>query len=955
MRLIKILVLILLYGPPVAAQYYSTGEDPAGIKWKEIKTSNFQLIFPGGYEQKAQKLARMMEGVYTHGYRTLNHPPEKISVILHTHTVTSNGLVAWSPKRVEFYTTPNQKIYAQDWLEQLAIHEFRHVVQMDKIQTELPVIFRILFGEQAAAAVVGAYLPFWFIEGDAVMTETALSESGRGRLPAFLMQTRAQVVEKGLFSYDKASLGSYRDFVPDRYKFGYWFAGAIREQFGAKVWSDVLDELAGKPLSVNPVNRVLKRQTGSGKEDLYKRIFQEYLGKWKEEIASIKISKYKNISPQTGSYINYKYINVFNDSSFIALRESREDIDRIVLVKSGEESIVVTPGLVLEESMSVTGNMIIWAEHRTDIRWEHASRSVIVVYDMKTQTRKEFRHNYNLLSPVIAPDMKSFVAVETDFSNHYQLAVFDLKTGKKLAGYATPDNQYFLTPAWDPLAKVIYFAALSSAGKYLGSLDTATGQFSMLTQPDYHDVRNPKFRDGSLYYTSAKTGIDNIFCLNLLKEETSRVTSVPFGADYPSVTENRIFFSNYSSNGYGVSVQDLTEHEGKPSDEVKSANYKLANSLAAEEDSIPDPGQSSANPDYPVKPYRKLTHLFNFHSWAPLYIDVNDYEVQPGISFLSQNKLGTAGTLLGYVYDPAEHTGKYKIEFEYTGLFPVFSTELSYGNRKSSYARIIDEGSDTISQGYSWKELIWNFNMRLPLSFTRGKYTQFLQPEAEYNYEKIMQKDATPDEIFDGYYHSMSYRLFFRNMIRKAELDIVPDWGQTLDLYYQHSPGGGTRISDLKAAETMLYFPGILKNHGIRFYNGYQRKGTTEIYTFSDVIRFPRGFGRVRNHKLYAFGADYMMPLCYPDLSLGRLVFLKRLRTSLFYDFSEYESILYDKNGAKMGIIKGQLKSLGTEVLADGHFLRLAAPVSAGLRGIYRPDFKDFRFEFLLSVSFDLM
>jgi hypothetical protein len=954
MRLIKVLALILFFGKSVIAQYYSTGEDPAAIRWKEITTSNFQLIFPAEYEQKAIKLAYIMEKVYAYGYRTLGHPPKKISIILHTHTVTSNGLVAWSPKRIEFYTTPNQKIYAQDWLEQLAIHEFRHVVQMDKIQSELPAIIRILFGEQAAATVVGAYLPFWFIEGDAVMTETALSRAGRGRLPSFLMETKAQVVEKGIFSYDKASLGSYKDYISNRYKFGYWFAGAIRERYGAEIWPDVLDELAGKPLSVNPVNRILKQKTGSGKEELYKRIFQEYADEWKQEIAVLKISKYRIVSPQCNSYTNYKYITALSDSSFIALRESREDIDRIVLVTSGKENFIITPGWILEESLSVTGNLIIWAEQRPDTRWEHASRAVIVIYDMITRTKKEFRYENTLLSPVIAPDKRSFVAVETDFLNNYQLGVFDVQTGEKISGFAVPDNPYFLTPAWNPSARLVYFVALSSAGKYLGSLDLQTGQVSMLTQPDYHDIRNPEFSHGNLYYTSARTGIDNIFCLNLSSGKTTQITSVPFGADYPSIAENKLFFSNYSSDGYRVAVQNLQDDPGIPLDEIKSATYKLADSLANQEDTVFN-FSTSVYPDYPVKPYRKLAHLFNFHSWAPLYINVNDYEVQPGVSLLSQNKLGTANTILGYAYDPAENTGKYKIEFEYSGFFPVFKTELSYGKRKSLYYRIINNGNDTISQEYSWKELVWNLNMRLPFSFSRGKYSQFFQPEVEYNYEKVMMDASVPDELHKGYYHSLGYRLFFQNMLRKAELDILPNWGQALDLYYRHSPGGGTQINDLKAAENWLYFPGLDKNHGIRIYNGYQVKGTDVIYAFSDVVRFPRGFERIRNNKLYTFGVDYMMPLCYPDLSLGRFFFLKRLRTSLFYDFSNYESILYSKSGTKMGTITGNLNAWGAELVADGHFLRIVAPVSAGLRGVYRPDYKDFRFEFLLSVNFGLL
>jgi len=954
------MVLALFLGKSVVvAQYYSTGEDPANICWKELGTTDFQLIFPAEYEQKARELACILEKVYASGYRTLGHAPKKISVILHTHTVTSNGLVAWSPKRVEFYTTPNQQIYAQDWLEQLAIHEFRHVVQMDKSQSELPAIFRILLGEQAAALAVGAYLPFWFLEGDAVMTETALSRTGRGRLPSFLMENKAQVVEKGLFSYDKASMGSYRDFVPNHYKFGYWFAGGIRKQYGAEIWSEVLTELGGKPLSVNPVERVLQQKTGFRKEELYEQIFQNYAREWKSEVDSLIPSGHVTVSPPVRSYTNYKYVSALTDSSFIALKESRDDIDRIVRVVSGKETVIFTPGFVLEESLSVTGNLIIWAEQRPDIRWTHASRSVIVVFDLETGSKKEFHPENNLFSPVIAPDRKSFAAVETDALNNYRIAVFNLQTGERTAGFTTPDHPYFLTPVWDSASGMVCFVALSSSGKYLGALYPDSGEFSMLTQPGYHDIRNPEFYDNKIYYTSARTGIDNIFCLDLSTRQITQATTVPYGAGYPSIANGRLFFSNYSSDGYSVAAINLQDGLGTPAGKMAPVSYKLADSLAADEDTVLDL-RAAGNPEYEVKPYRKLAHLFNFHSWAPLYINVNDYEIRPGVSFLSQNKLGTASTLLGYEYDPSENAGSYKAEFEYSGLFPVFRTELSYGKRKSSYWLIRnttdDDGnilrSDTIRQDYSWKELKWELNTRIPLYFSRGKYTRILQPEVEYNYEKIIHDHTTPDRFYEGYYHSLSYRLLIQNRIRQAELDILPDWGQTLDLLFRHSPGGGTPISNLKAAEAYLYFPGFAPNHGIRFYNGYQVKGIGERLTFSDAVRFPRGFNRIQNKELFTSGVDYMMPLCYPDLSLGRFFFLKRVRASLFYDHTRVESILYNEDGTKSGTLTGNLNALGVELTGDGHLLRLAAPVTAGLRGIYRPDYQDFRFEFLLSVSF---
>jgi hypothetical protein len=141
-------------------------------------------------------MANILEKVYGYGSYSLNHKPKKISVIFHTHTVESNGLLAWAPRRVEMYATPGQSMYAQDWLEQLAIHEFRHVVQVDKVSQNLPLIIPLLTAQQGAALVTGVYLPFWFIEGDAVVTETALSKTGRGRFPSFLMEIRHRSLKR---------------------------------------------------------------------------------------------------------------------------------------------------------------------------------------------------------------------------------------------------------------------------------------------------------------------------------------------------------------------------------------------------------------------------------------------------------------------------------------------------------------------------------------------------------------------------------------------------------------------------------------------------------------------------------------------------------------------------------------------------------------------------------------
>ncbi len=951
MRLVKLMAIFFMLANPAAAQYFSTGEEPASVRWTEINTRNFQLIFPRDYRPQAVRLACMLEKVYVYGSRTLGYSPRKISVILHTRTVVSNGLVAWAPRRAEFYTAPDQKIYPQDWLEQLAIHEFRHVVQMDKLESELPLLLKALFGQQAAAMVAGLYLPFWFIEGDAVMAETALSEAGRGRLPFFLMQHKAQVAEKGVFSYDKAVLGSFADYVPDHYRLGYLLAGAIREKYGAGIWEEVIREVGRKPFSVNPVNRVLKAKTGAGKEGLYAAVFNGYARQWSSERASLPITPCRDISPEKHDYVNYRYVHALSDSSFIALRSARKDIDRIVLVANGKETIITTPGIVLEESLSARKNLIIWAELRADLRWEHARRSVVVVFDRTSRERKEFRTEYNLHSPVIAPDMKSFAGIENNFTNGCSLVQYDLESGQKTATCKAPENQYFFTPAWHSNNQTIFFVGLDQKGKYIGALDTRTGEISTVVGSSRTDIRNPLFRNGNLYYTSSLTGTDNIFCKSLNTGETTQITSVPFGADYVSAADSSLLFSNYFSDGYRVSEQKISpETKSQP---AGPARYELADALARQESRMPELSDVQDTTAYRIRPYRKMAHLFHFHSWGPLYVNASGYEIRPGVSFLSQNKLGTASTLLGYEYEPSAGTGKVRFDFEYSGLFPVLKSEFSYGRRKSVYYILSNAGRDTVAQGYSRRELNWSLDVRLPLIFSRGKYTRLLVPAVEYRFEKIMQDSSTRAQIPGGHIHSLRYGMLFQNMLRKAELDLVPAWGQSLSLLYSHSPGGGWPVNDLAAAELSLFFPGIVKNHGIRIYSGFQLKGTDHLYTFSDEVRFPRGSVSVQNKQLFSFAADYLMPLAYPDLALGRMFYLKRLRTNLFGDYAQAKSVLYGSNHSVLGTIGKNFSSVGLELMADGHLLRLVTPVSCGVRGIYRPEMKDYVLEFLLSVSFD--
>jgi len=946
------------------AQYYQTGQDPSRINWRQINSSNFQIIFPEEFEIQAQRLSRILEKVHDYADHTLRHQPRKISVVLHTNTVNSNGLLAWAPKRMELFTTPNQQIYAQDWLEQLAIHEFRHLVQMDKIQSEIPILIKAILGEQSTALITGVYLPFWFLEGDAVVAETALSNSGRGRSASFSMEYRAQLADKGKFSLDKAYLGSYRDFVPDYYKLGYFMVSKSREKYGADLWSNTLSRIGSQPLSLSPFNSSIKSATQLNIKQLYKSIFNELENEWKSNLRYEATITFETISPKKKNFTTYLYPSVYHDSLIVAYRTSLDDIGRFVLLSpSQKEETIYTPGTIFEESASVTENLLIWSERRADLRWTHSERSVIQIFNIDTKTKVELKCENKLFSPVISPNLKTFAAVEVDHQNNYYLSVFDLKSGENIIRYKTVENQYFFTPTWDEKGERLFFVCLEKNGKYLASYNIINQDFSRLSVSTFANIKNPEYSNNQLFFSSDFSGIDNLYALNIANGQISEVISARFGIDYPAASAKKLYFSNYTSNGYQIASFPFDKlQKSKIIDDIKLNNNQLADNIAQQENGIPDFTTNVTTPLQSTK-YSKIGHLLNFHSWAPLYIDANTYEIRPGASLFSQNKLGTAETRLGYDYNPNDKTGKYKFTFNYLGWYPKITTSVSSGVEKSNYyliTKTLNQNNqvikvDTTLQKIKWNELEANLNIQLPLNLSKGKYSRGLYPEIGYTLVHTTKPDKNLYSLYPDGYQSLTYRLYFYNLLSQSHQNLMPRWAQLIDVLYRHTPWGNSNLGYLSGIQTSFYFPGIFKNHGIKIYQGYQEKSvTSNSYNFSNFVKFPRGYYSYQNNKVYSLAIDYKFPICYPDFSLGKLAYFKRIKSGLFYDYGWLSMPIRDKAGTIYpNSIQMTMNSLGIDLSTDLHLLRFFAPIELGCRTIYRPEYNDFQFNLLFSIDFN--
>ena len=941
------------------AQYFQTGQDPASVKWRRINTENFQLIYPDYYETQAQRLAHILEEVYKYGGYSLKYNPNKFPIILHTQTVNSNGMVAWAPKRSEFFTMPSQEIYPQDWLEQLALHEFRHMVQVDKINSRLAGVIKAIFGEQGTALIFGTYLPWWFTEGDAVVTETALSNYGRGRLPSFLMEHQAQVVEKGVYSYNKAYNGSFRDYVPNHYKLGYYVVGSARQRYGSNLWEEVVTNVAKKPLSLNPFNAALKKNTGFTKVSLYESVFDSLKNVWLTEDANYKSVSYNSVSPENKVYTNYLYSYYHNDSTVISYKTSLKRIPAFVEIsKNRKEKRIFTPGNIFEESVNYRENLIVWSEQIPDLRWSHSGKSLIRIFDVNSKEIIEINTEHKALSPAISPEKKRVAVVETDYSNNNYISVYSIPEGNLLNRIQTERNNYFFSPEWID-ENVVAVIMLFENGKRLAKMNIATGKTDILVDIDLDELKQLRRVGEDLLFISSYSGKNSLYSFNLQNNKLNLLYEPRFGVEFPDYLpeSGKILLSDYTADGFRIIEINKENLLNKPFENITKGSYSIAESIAGQEIGIPD-FTNKETPQYLSEKYNKTANLLNFHSWAPLFVDAQAFEVRPGVSLMSQNKLGTAETVLGYKYDVSEETGKLYAGYTFKGWYPVFSFEASSGKSASKYNEVVktvNENGDVTSQSTLLKRYTWNLteahaNMYVPLNFTKGAFFRLLQPRIKYHYSYYTHDKTTPSLFFKGSIHSLSYQLYYHQVLKQSLQDVYPDFGVVFNTSFQHSLYGDTDLGNIAATQLVLYLPGLFKNHGIKIYNGFQKKNRGERHSFGESILYPRAWGKVNTNEMYSFAADYKLPLAYPEFNLGGLVYFRRVSASFFADYAQLKGNVYN-NGKNTGTYLKNISSYGVELNGDVNYFRFYAPSNTGVRVSWIPETNDLYFNLLFSID----
>ena len=465
MKRIYIIILLLLLMPLYAsAQFYVTGDDPGKLKWSYIETDHFRIIYPNGADSLAKVYGTDLEHFYVPLSRTSGYLPngnfgKKMPVMIHAYN-GANGSVAWAPNRMDLFTLPSA--YDPEplpWNRMLAIHEGRHVSQMQFGMTNALKPGNYIFGQMWNIGVTLLFARIAFMEGDAVIAETAYTPSGRGRTSDFLNYYRIAFDQGDFRSWQKWRFASQKNYIPSYYSLAYMALGGIRYLYDAPEFMNKgLDLASRRPYNLAALNTNVKQITGKRFKTVFKEVCDTLNVIWKAEAdARAPYIPSDPVTKEPKLYTEYSN-GVFVGSDFYTVK--RGHLTTSVLVKINpffEETFVsrfaAEAGTLKKDH---AGNLY-WSEGKTDPRWSLKTLSTIQKLEKGKKISTKIGKSGLKYNPTPSPADTTAAVVEFSVNGKSYLNIISIeKNSEVVKSFEAPDTLQLTETAWPESEKICY-------------------------------------------------------------------------------------------------------------------------------------------------------------------------------------------------------------------------------------------------------------------------------------------------------------------------------------------------------------------------------------------------------------------------------------------------------------------------------------------------------------------
>ena len=947
-RIYCLILTLLLLQMSASAQFFVTGDDPGRLRWSYIESENFKIIYPEGNDSLAYIYSRNLEKYRIPVSRSMRYLPcgpdnpfnHKMEIVLHTY-YGNNGSVAWAPKRMDLYAIPGA--YAPDpspWNSHLTVHELRHVSQMQFGLTKTLKPGNYIFGQMWNGLAAILYPGPEFLEGDAVIAETAFTKSGRGRISDFLNYYRVAFDNGDYRKWGHWRFESQRDYAPNHYALGYLCLGGIRYLHGnPTLMGDALQISARNPLKLSSIYDKIEEASGKKFQAAFMEVC-DTLGKiWKTEADSRApyIPK-EQVTPEPKLYTDYSSLTFAGDRMYAVKNGFVHTPTLVCISPEGKEKFLSYMSPQTSDLRADAEGRIWWSENRNDERWSLETVSAIRTKKGRkasTVGKKALRYN-----PAPSLSGKSFSASVYRITGETGLDILD-DSGHTIRSFDVPDSLQIVQTTW-LTENDIYASAISENGYRIYHIDIQNGEWSGILEPQPVMIKDLRTYGDVLTFVSDRTGVNEFHHLNPTTGELMQKTSIRHGGESfcYSPDGEYLYYTSQTMKGklvFRTRTEDLFDKE---TDFSTYHRYTLAEELTRQEKEL---AAQAGEPLFPTdsmsafsqpKRYRKFPNAFNIHSWAPAYLSVDNimnmsydrfYQaLSLGASGIIQNDLSTAVGEFGYSahkdpYNKSKWRHSGHVKFTYSGLYPIIEASIDFNDRALRQYNITSYKED--KGGYvelSSRELdAPNFQGKLavyiPFKFTSGGWYSGFIPKVSYTFtndrfnKTLIQMSnehggIAGEPTFIG---SVDGRNIFRQylttsvrgytMLSTPNSAVYPRWGAALELGTYFNLGLGKYISPAGYAYAYGYVPGFTREQGIRLTVLHQQKLSSKAPFGQAVVNaLPRGLQNntamlsslsIKNPAMTKVGIDYAAPVFIGNLVLGKNVFaIKRMVLTPSFD-----------------------------------------------------------------------
>ncbi|MFO0552503.1 MAG: BamA/TamA family outer membrane protein [Polyangiaceae bacterium] len=576
----------LVLGAALTASQPAHAVDDPSLVWWTLETAHFRITYPENLEQVARRIATVSEDI--NGRMTAEmqyHPDEKTEILLTDDTDSANGSASPIPyDAIRLYVTAPDDISTlgdyDDWYVGLVTHEYTHILHTGNI-SGLPAVANRIIGRTFSP---NSAQPRWIIEGLAVVQESKKTSAGRIRSTLFDTFLRADVLEDNIARLDQISGGAQRwPYGNLFYLYGSRFLRWISEVYGPDVFPAISADYGATTIPFG-INRAIRRVTGRTYEELYDGFLEHMRMLYKEQKDAVDAKGRREgvritLHGENTFYPRFVPKELRKDPDKEELVYYRSDTDHregIYRMQLGDPTKAGARDADLFIRTSTNGFVAFTPEgsalfHDTAyFKNVYARNDLFDLAKGETSTfgtekaRRQLTFGVRALYPDVSPDGKE-VAYTVNSAGTTTLWMADrdadgtLRNERVLVANAAYDQAY--TPRFSPDGKHLAYSAWSAGGyRDLKLVDLVTGDVRDLTRDRALDMQPVFSSDGkTLYFSSDRSGIFNIYAMTLETGELKMVTNTLGAALAPAISDDgkTLVYQGYTHSGYDLFAMPL--------------------------------------------------------------------------------------------------------------------------------------------------------------------------------------------------------------------------------------------------------------------------------------------------------------------------------------------------------------------------------------------------------------